>query len=195
MKDSSSLGSNESITSLDATRAGRHSLDLSLAASYLADKAEDKYMAGANHRVRARMGKYQVYAPGDGLTDPVPRFKDDLEALTRLTEPELPPLQVVRPSEVVQVFYGFGDASGKQFGATISRNYNCKCRLGEANTGAVGVRFCVGLWNAKEEEESSNYKELRNLVDTVSEEAKAGRLRNCEFFLFTDNSTAESCFY
>ncbi len=47
VKDSSSLGSNESITSLDATRAGRHGLDLSLAASYLADKAEDKDMAGA----------------------------------------------------------------------------------------------------------------------------------------------------
>ncbi len=141
------------------------------------------------------MGKDQVYAPGDGMTDPVPRFKDDLEALKWFTEPELPPLRVVRPSEVVQVFYGFGNASGKQFGVTISRNYNCKCRLGEVNTGAGGVRFCVGLWNAKEEEESSNYKELRNLVDTVSEEAKARRLRNCEFFLFTDNSTAESCFY
>jgi hypothetical protein len=48
---------------------------------------------------------------------------------------------------------------------------------------------------AAEEEESSNYKELKNLVDTVAEEAGAGRLKNCEFFLFTDNSTAESCFY
>jgi hypothetical protein len=92
VKDSSSLGYNKSITSLDATRAGRHGLDLSLAASYLADKAEDEDMAGANHRVRARMGKDQVYVPGDGLTHPVPRFKDDLEVLTWLTEPELPPL-------------------------------------------------------------------------------------------------------
>ncbi len=48
---------------------------------------------------------------------------------------------------------------------------------------------------AEEEEESSNYKELKNLVFTVEEEAKAGRLKNCKFFLFTDNSTAESCFY
>ncbi len=81
VKDGSSLGSNESIPSLDATRAGRNGLDLSLAASYLADKAEDEDMAGANHCIRTRMGKGQVYAPGDGLTDPVPRFKDDLEAL------------------------------------------------------------------------------------------------------------------
>jgi hypothetical protein len=40
-----------------------------------------------------------------------------------------------------------------------------------------------------------NFKELKNLVDTVKEEAEAGRLKNCKFFLFTDNSTAESCFY
>ena len=45
------------------------------------------------------------------------------------------------------------------------------------------------------EEESSNYKELRNLVDTVGEEARAGRLRDCELFVFTDNSTAEGCFH
>ena len=32
-------------------------------------------------------------------------------------------------------------------------------------------------------------------MDTVDEEAKAGRLQNCEFFLFTDNSMAESYFY
>jgi hypothetical protein len=51
------------------------------------------------------------------------------------------------------------------------------------------------LWSAIEEEESSNYKELCNLVKTITVEATAGRLRNCEFFLFTDNSTAEGCFY
>jgi hypothetical protein len=37
--------------------------------------------------------------------------------------------------------------------------------------------------------------ELKNLVDTVSEEAGAGRLRDRKFFLFMDNSTEEGCFY
>ncbi len=32
-------------------------------------------------------------------------------------------------------------------------------------------------------------------MDTVLEEAGAGRLRDCKFFLFTDNSTVECCFY
>ena len=51
------------------------------------------------------------------------------------------------------------------------------------------------MWSAAEEEESSNYKELSNLVLTISSEARAGRLKNCEFFLFTDSSTAEGCFH
>jgi hypothetical protein len=51
------------------------------------------------------------------------------------------------------------------------------------------------LWSTSEEAESSNYKELANLVQTISAEAVAGRLSNCKFFLFTNNSTAESCFY
>ena len=33
-----------------------------------------------------------------------------------------------------------------------------------------------------------------NLVDTVKEEATAGHLTDGELWLFTDNSTAESCF-
>ncbi len=45
------------------------------------------------------------------------------------------------------------------------------------------------------EEESSNYKELRNLVDSVEAEARAGWLRDCELFIFTDNSMAEGCFH
>ncbi len=68
--------------------------------------AEDDDMAGLGHKVRKR-GDYKVkHGPDDGFTTPVPRFRDDLEALTKLTSSDLPPLRVVRPSQVVQVFYG-----------------------------------------------------------------------------------------
>jgi hypothetical protein len=59
----------------------------------------------------------------------------------------------------------------------------------------VMIQFHIGLWSSTEEEESSNYKELRNLVGSVGGEAKAGRLGDCELLIFTDNSMAEACFY
>jgi hypothetical protein len=136
-----------------------------------------------------------VHAPPDGLTTPAPRFAEDIKALLKLSDFELPPLRVVRPSRVIQVYYGFGDASGKQFGATILDDHSSKSGLLQEGENEHGVRFRIGLWTATKERESSNYKELCNLVNTVSVKARAGRLGNCEFFLFTDNTTAEGCFY
>ena len=123
------------------------------------------------------------------------RFKNDLVALIHLTDFKLPPLRVARPVQVLQVCYGFGDASGKQFGAILSDNYSCRGRLSQTGSDGGGVCFQIGLWSPEEEEESSNYKELKNLVDTVRKEAASGRLKDCKLFIFTDNLTAESCFY
>ncbi len=67
------------------------------------------------------------------------------------------------------------------FGATIER--------------LEGLHGHFGLWGRDEEGQSSNYRELRNLVETVKEEALAGYLTNRELWIFTDNSTAESCFF
>jgi hypothetical protein len=159
---------------------------------------EDKDEAGAAHCTFVKTGRGHLHAPKDGLIRAVPRLKDNVEALMRLTESNLPPLRVVRPSQVVQVYCGFGDASGKQFGVTLLQNYNCRSCLAKAESGGTGVRFRIHLWSPEEEEvrrESSNYKELMNLVDTVGAEANAGRMQNCELFMFTDNSTAKSCFY
>jgi len=135
------------------------------------------------------------HAPKDGFTTPAPQFTDDIKALLRLSKFELPPLRVICLSQVVHVYYGFGDASGKQFGATVSDDYNFKARLSKEMEDCHGVRFRIGLWSSSEEGESSNYKELSNLVQTIAIEAGAGRLKNCKFFLFTNNSTAEGCFY
>jgi hypothetical protein len=43
----------------------------------------------------------------------VPRFKDDIEALMKLTESETPPKIGVRPKHSAAVWFTFGDASGK----------------------------------------------------------------------------------
>ena len=119
----------------------------------------------------------------------------DLEALKALTNFDLPPLRVVRPSHSVHVYYGFGDASGKQFGSTKTGSFRPLTKEVESDDSASQTRYRVGLWDADIQKESSNYKEFRNLVDVVEEEAQAGRLSNCEFFLCTDSATAESCYY
>jgi hypothetical protein len=74
---------------------------------------EDKDEAAANHRILIKSGAGHAYTPEDGLTTPVPRFRDDINTLLQLTNFVLPPLRVVRPAHVVHVYYGFGDASGK----------------------------------------------------------------------------------
>jgi hypothetical protein len=119
--------------------------------------------AVTSHRMATKIGVAHAYAPSSGFTTQVPRFKLDVDALFRLSDFDLPPLRVVRPAHVVHVYYGFGDASGKQFGGTISENYNCRRRLSNAMEPKRGIRFRVGLWSALEEEESSNYKELFKL--------------------------------
>ena len=120
--------------------------------------------------------------PSDGVTRPAPRFLSDLIALTALSDFPSPPLRIVRGKIVFAAMYGFGDASGKGFGFT-------------SDDGSGKVSYRVGTWGNDAENESSNYRELRNLVETAEEEAAAGKLSSTEFFIFTDNSTAESSFY
>jgi hypothetical protein len=119
--------------------------------------------------------------PPGGFTMAVPRFEEDLEALTLLTKGECPTKQCVRNRKSLTAYYGFGDASSAGLGATV-----------ECPEGLQG-RF--GLWGRDEEGQSSNYQELRNLVKTVEEIARAGYLTDGELWIFTDNSTAESCFF
>jgi hypothetical protein len=193
--DDASVVSSRTVSSLDATRSGDHGVNLDEAATYAPNLKEDEDEAGMDHRLSRRLGEERVYAPSSGITTAAPRLRDDVRALLKLSDFELPPLRVVRPSMVVSVFYGFGDASGKEFGGTISENYNCDRALSKIAEGKDGLRFRIGVWNAEERLESSNFKELCNLVEFTESEAERGRLRNCEYFLFTDNSTAESCFY
>jgi hypothetical protein len=80
------------------------------------------------------------------------------------------------------VAYGAGDASGEGFGASIH---------------PLGLRPLLrhGFWCTEAAEESSNWREFRNLLDAVRVESESGRLVGCELWLATDNSTAASAYY
>jgi hypothetical protein len=146
------------------------------------DREEDLEISGDGDGVdlREEKGFVKERGPPSGFTPTVPRLLKDLEALLILTSSATPVKRVIRRKRVTTAIYGFGDASAGGFGASLD--------LPE------GIHGRFGVWGRDEEDKSSNYRELCNLVETVEEEALAGRMSDTELWLFTDNSTAESCF-
>ncbi len=129
----------------------------------------------------------------------VSRLPSDLKALQRLFESPHPPRRVVHSSQLMIVIYGFSDASGSGFGSS--------------SLSPSGLHYRYGLWGRDISHQSSNYRELHNLVDVVdyelldqfpvfskvvdciSDEVAREDLHGLELFLFTDNIVAESAFY
>ncbi len=67
--------SSTSLSSLEATRAGRRGLNLDTATSSLVGLAKDEDVARVNHQAGLKMGGGQMYAPKDRLTSWVTRFR------------------------------------------------------------------------------------------------------------------------
>lgn len=128
----------------------------------------------------------------------VPRLSSDLEGLRQLLSSEVPPRRVIRSTRVIVVYYGFADASGGGFGSTV--------------VGPTGIRYRYGVWSEAVAAASSNYRELRNVVEAVTDQAlqfsqfdqmlnaveqecATGEWAGAEFYLFTDNAVAEGAFY
>jgi hypothetical protein len=116
-----------------------------------------------------------------GTVQPVDRFFDDLEFLIPFFASETPPKVMVRATLLFLVVYGFGDASGKGFGSTF--------------TVPNGISYRIGVWGPDETDESSNWKEFQNVVESLEEEAESGRLDNSQVYFCTDNSTVESALH
>jgi hypothetical protein len=111
----------------------------------------------------------------------VPRLESDVKALMRLTEPEAPPHRVVRPRTRASVVYSFGDASGSVFGSSSWKS--------------VQVSYYAGQWTDEIGLNSSNFRELSNLINSIEQGINDGTLENTEVFIFTDNTAAESAFF
>jgi hypothetical protein len=110
----------------------------------------------------------------------VPHLREDVDALLCLTRLELPPHRVVRPREGSTVVSCFGDASGSGFGS---------CYLKEDK-----VSYYSGQWSEDSGSNSSNYRELSNLINSMEQAHLDGTLADSEVFVFTDNTAAESAF-
>jgi hypothetical protein len=113
---------------------------------------------------------------------PVPRLRDDLQMLQKMFSSTTPAVRSIRSSRIAVALYGFGDASGTGLGSSI-----------QLANGSIFIR--CGMWGSDTEDRSSNYRELRNLVDSVEAGIASGDLQGAELFLFTDNRTAEGASY
>jgi hypothetical protein len=83
----------------------------------------------------------------------VSHLEQDLKALLALTDPMVPPERAVRSKHLLQVCYGFGDASGEGFGSTILLD--------------GVVEWESGSWNEFYKTESFNRREFENLVQRL----------------------------
>jgi hypothetical protein len=88
-----------------------------------------------------------------GQVKAVPRLLPDLKVMIELTAAEDPPMRRVRARSKVNILYCYGDASGSGFGWCID--------FGD------GVRYKLGEWCEFIQEATSNYRELRNLVNDM----------------------------
>jgi hypothetical protein len=111
----------------------------------------------------------------------VPRLRHDVDALLRLMKGSEPRIRKCRCKTSAGVTYGFGDASGRGFGATFQVNGQ--------------ILFEYRQWMTADSENSSNWRELNNLVLALERLLKENKLRGSEIFVFTDNATAESAFW
>ncbi len=100
----------------------------------------------------------------------------------KLAVSEDAPHQSVRPAKSARAIHGFGDASKDGFGASIEVE-------------GKGIVWRSGAWSLFVRQESSNFREFRNLLEMIAALVDDGSLVGHEFFMFTDNSTAEATFF
>ena len=109
------------------------------------------------------------------------RMVSDVATLSTLMSADQPPLRRERSDNVCQVMYGFGDASGSAFGTTLGQE--------------TEVFYEYGQWCTEESEQSSNWRELKNLVDALEGWIQIHSLSGSQLFLFTDNAIAEAAYW
>ncbi len=107
----------------------------------------------------------------------VPRLVEDVRALSALFHPENPPKRIVRPTRMATAIYAFGDASGVGFGSSISIDGQ--------------VFYSGGQWTQEQGSESSNYRELANLIFALEEAHRDHVLDHAELFVL--NFERQNC--
>eukprot|EP00957_Ditylum_brightwellii_P172937 13166169-Ditylum_brightwellii.AAC.1 len=89
-----------------------------------------------------------------------PGLKSDLDALVELNLFDMPTLQLLHGVNINQVIYGLGDASKEGLCTSLRTT--------------AGLKYCIRVWGSSLSQNSSNWHELQNLVDSLEEEETLG---------------------
>lgn len=184
---------------MDSWRKGRDGEGWKVKKDTMREEGEDEHAEEEISQMNLGIGNKEPMAPlllkeiaqnpyQKGVYDhpdilyPVARLKDDISAFMLLLDQERAPWRFVRGTKVGSVQYGFGDAAQSGFGTTIGQKQE-------------KMWYRLGVWGTDEASESSNYRELANLVQSLEMYNSTTGLQGTELFLFTDNATAEAAFY
>jgi hypothetical protein len=110
----------------------------------------------------------------------VSQLEENIEALEYLCQADVPPLRRVHCAKHACAYYGFGDASGCGFDATM--------QVGNV----IGYEYGQWVWEAQE---SSNWQEVKKLVEFAKGKVLSKDLSGCQLFIFTDNTTTKAVFW
>ena len=97
-----------------------------------------------------------------------------------------PAQRLVRGDRVQTAKFAFGDASGGGFGSSWEAD--------GSNKEVDDVAYHFGTWDDMSSAQSSNYLKLRNIMETLELMSQNGELHGTEWYMFTDNATAENVF-
>jgi hypothetical protein len=111
---------------------------------------------------------------------PVKRLEADVRGMLLLTASKDTPHRDVRTGKRAQAIYGFGDASQDGFGDASQDGFGASVEVD-----GKGVVWHSGTWNLTMREESSNYREFRNLFETIESLVAIGTLAGHELFMLT----------
>ena len=150
----------------------------------LVDEVDDEeVLAALDKDGELKPDASNLYSNHPNKVSLAPRFYADVAALNLFFKATKPSWRFVRGKEICVVEYGFGDASGAGFGASFEMR--------------GGIKYRLGVWGRDVGGESSNFRELSNLVDALVDRADDVHesVKGLEVFLFTDNIVAEGAFY
>lgn len=173
---------------LDGWRPGRDKEGWRMTRAELQAACADPQLGGSDGKEELKGAPARVKA--------VLHLAQDVCALAELVGIEAPPLRAVHPKAVKTALYGFVDAAGSGFGSSLDKLREAAEKSGSKveRLKGVGLKVRYGLWGKDMDGSSSNFRELRNLVETVEAGVLDRSLRDVELFIFTDNSVSEHAF-